>query len=647
MARKRRLKEYLEEEEHTETKLRQEAFEAYYRGQGIFKEDEWKVFMNVLHKSLPAAFRINSSEQFREDIRSQIENDFMETLEFEVTDGDQGIHVRPLTWYPNKMAWQFNCSWEQLMSNQTLERYKTVPPLFLDVRPEHFVLHMCAGPGSKTSQLLEIMHQSCDSISLPAGLVIANAVDCKSCDLHIHQTKRMQCANLIVTNHEAQHFPSCKSKNGLDTSGLGNTEISELSFDRVLCDVPCSGDGYLRKAPYIWRKWSACMGNGMHQHQVQTAMRGIALLKLGGRMVYTTCSMNPVENEAVVSEILRRCGGSVELLDVSTEFPQLVRRPGIKSWKVYDKGAWLASYKDVLEDRRTAIAPSMFPSGQSFDDETSVPSGLGKRVVPPGSDIEMENMEEKTESVCNVVPDHVTERSEIFASPNDALEMEVSDLPLERCMRIVPQDQNTGAFFFPFFRKSVSSSTEAKEGDANSLDVSLDEGNQLSPILSYVASGTESSYKRPENGASGLDSHMVVRIENEKEDAKILTSTLHVYINARVFKWLDLSTKSKHTLSLLIINNKISNQGLRLPLDIIISSYLHGSSCSSSFLLEIMSYFNIILNLYRGKEYILKTEVIYSPKYSPDFHPERGTDSSFRVLNFRMVDGAKWGPAIY
>ncbi|XP_059643382.1 multisite-specific tRNA:(cytosine-C(5))-methyltransferase trm4a-like isoform X1 [Cornus florida] len=60
----------------------------------------------------------------------------------------------------------------------------------------------------------------------------------------------------------------------------------------------------------------------------------MALLKVGGRMVYSTCSMNPVENEAVVAEILRRCRGSVELLDVSSELPQLVCRPGLKKWKV-------------------------------------------------------------------------------------------------------------------------------------------------------------------------------------------------------------------------------------------------------------------------------------------------------------------------
>ncbi|KAI3975356.1 hypothetical protein MKX01_022118 [Papaver californicum] len=540
------------------------AFEAYYKEQGIVKEEEWKVFMDVLHKPLPAAFRINSSGQFYEDIRSQLENDFMKTLEFEVADGDEGIPVRPLPWYPNNMAWHSNFSRMQLRKNQTLERFhhflkqandignitrqeavSMVPPLFLDVRPEHFVLDMCAAPGSKTFQLLEIIHQSSDSGSLPTGLVIANDVDAQRCNLLIHQTKRMCCANLIVTNHEAQHFPSCNlSKNGLDTSGLGNADISQFLFDRVLCDVPCSGDGTLRKAPDIWRKWSGGMGNGVHRLQVQIAMRGIALLKVGGRMVYSTCSMNPVENEAVVAEILRRCGGSVELLDVSTELPQLVRRPGIKSWKVRDKGVWLASYKDVSKYRRTAIVPSMFPSGQSFDAETVVPSGLDENVVPSGNDNDNEmenvtNVEEIRDSGCNVDSDHVTEQSGILVSPTDALEMEVSDLPLEHCMRIVPHDQNTGAFFIAILQKvsplpAVSSSTKPKEsstngnhklplklsdeilGETNSSEVSLDEAKQP-PIVSDVASGAESSDEKAEVGASGLDSHGVVEEENEKE----------------------------------------------------------------------------------------------------------------------------------
>ncbi|XP_017229044.1 uncharacterized protein LOC108204226 [Daucus carota subsp. sativus] len=436
------------------------AFDDYYKEQGIVSLEEWDTFNKFLRRPLPAAFRINSSSQFCDDIRSQLENDFMKSLQAEDTDGNEVAAIKPLSWYPENLAWQSNFSRMQLRKNQILERFheflkleneignitrqeavSMVPPLFLDVRPDHFVLDMCAAPGSKTFQLLEMIYRSVEPGTLPSGMVIANDVDVQRCNLLIHQTKRMCTANLIVTNHEAQHFPSCRLKKNntakSETGGVKELAIDQLLFDRVLCDVPCSGDGTLRKAPDIWRKWNVGMGNSLHCLQVQIAMRGLSLLKVGGKMVYSTCSMNPVENEAVVAEILRKCGGSVELLDVSAELPNLIRRPGLKKWKVRDKGSWLASYEDVRKFRRQGIVPSMFPSGKHYNEESANDQEADLEVIPENGGESINGsylMEDKTSSDNNC-------------------EEEISDLPLEYCMRIVPHDQDSGAFFIAVFQK--------------------------------------------------------------------------------------------------------------------------------------------------------------------------------------------------
>ncbi|ESQ46399.1 hypothetical protein EUTSA_v100000641mg, partial [Eutrema salsugineum] len=297
-------------------------FEEYYKEQRIVKAEEWDSFMEILRKPLPAAFRVYSNGQFCDEIRSILENDFVKSLQAEAVESGELEAIKPLPWYPKNLAWHSNFSRKEIRKNQTLERFheflkletevgnmtrqeavSMLPPLFLDVHPDHFVLDMCAAPGSKTFQLLEIIHESAEPGSLPNGMVVANDVDYKRSNLLIHQTKRTCTTNLIVTNNEGQHFPNCNSKRDLSTaSEMYHHPIDQLLFDRVLCDVPCSGDGTLRKAPGIWRRWNSGSGNGLHSLQVVLAMRGLSLLKVGGRMIYSTCSMNPIEDEAVVAE---------------------------------------------------------------------------------------------------------------------------------------------------------------------------------------------------------------------------------------------------------------------------------------------------------------------------------------------------------
>ena len=128
-------------------------------------------------------------------------------------------------------------------------------------------------PLPQTAQLLEALHahDTLTSSSLPPGLLIANDSDYKRTHLLIHQAARLPSPALMVTNLDASIFPAIKIPSG-QTSFAAGTKARvaakkqyQLLFDRILCDVPCSGDGTLRKNPGIWKHWSPMDGNGLHR----------------------------------------------------------------------------------------------------------------------------------------------------------------------------------------------------------------------------------------------------------------------------------------------------------------------------------------------------------------------------------------------
>lgn len=139
-----------------------------------------------------------------------------------------------------------------------------IPPLLLDVRPHHHVLDCCAAPGSKTVQLLEALHSGSlsghSATSIPSGLLIANDSDAKRCHMLVHQSlNRVGSPNTMITNLDATVIPNIRVPN--KTTG----KIETLRFDRILCDVPCSGDGTMRKNINIWRTWRTGDGLGLHR----------------------------------------------------------------------------------------------------------------------------------------------------------------------------------------------------------------------------------------------------------------------------------------------------------------------------------------------------------------------------------------------
>jgi len=143
---------------------------------------------------------------------------------------------------------------------------QSIVPL-LELEPGHTFLDLCAAPGNKTAQALE------------------TGVRAVACDLHLHRLRQMRgmAASLVV---------------------LDGTKPLPLArrFDRILVDAPCSGTGTLGRNPEIkWRLRPEDLAD-LHGRQTALLRNALAVLAPGGRLVYSTCSLEPEENQQVVAE---------------------------------------------------------------------------------------------------------------------------------------------------------------------------------------------------------------------------------------------------------------------------------------------------------------------------------------------------------
>ncbi|XP_064610384.1 LOW QUALITY PROTEIN: RNA cytosine-C(5)-methyltransferase NSUN2-like [Liolophura sinensis] len=353
------------------------ALEKYYKGQDIVPEGEWEQFYSKLHETLPVTFRITGYKEQAQELLKIIKGHYFNKFVDVEVEGRKVDPPKCMEWYPDGLAWQLDLTKKAIRGSEPLkqlheflvsetesgnisrqEAVSMIPPILLDVKSHHKVLDLCAAPGSKTAQLIEYLHSE-ESTAIPEGFVVANDNDNKRCYLMTHQVKRLQSPNCMIINHDATILPN------LFLSSPKSGTPSAVVYDRVLADVPCSGDGTLRKNPDVWRKWNPTMGMNLHGLQLRVLKRGLELLAVGGRLVYSTCSLNPVEDEAVISEMLRKCDGAIELVEAESMLPGLRCSRGLSSWKCMDrKGVWYTDFEQVPENLRNQIRSSMFPPSE-------------------------------------------------------------------------------------------------------------------------------------------------------------------------------------------------------------------------------------------------------------------------------------------
>ena len=154
------------------------------------------------------------------------------------------------------------------------------PVALLDPQPGEKVCDLCAAPGGKTTQIAGRM--------LGQGFLLCNEINPKRAKILSRNIERMAVPNALVTNEHperlAQKYPGF--------------------FDRVLVDAPCSGEGMFRKEEAAVTDWSQETVEMCARRQAEILHSAARLVRPGGRLVYSTCTFAPEEDEQAVEAFL-------------------------------------------------------------------------------------------------------------------------------------------------------------------------------------------------------------------------------------------------------------------------------------------------------------------------------------------------------
>ncbi|MCX6679444.1 MAG: RsmB/NOP family class I SAM-dependent RNA methyltransferase [Methanothrix sp.] len=219
---------------------------------------------------------------------------------------EEGVLFQSFHWYPLGLKLDIESPGKLLENLQGFihiqEELSMVPPLVLDPQPGESILDLCASPGSKTTQISQMMENR--------GLVIANEPSLARVSPLRSNCERLGVINVAITRYDGRNFP-------------------RGPFDRVLVDAPCSSEGRERRGPGVLSRCSTERSLDLQILQIDLLKNALRLTKPGGIVVYSTCTYAPEENELVVQEAL---GEAEEFRLEKVCIPGLLECPGITEW---------------------------------------------------------------------------------------------------------------------------------------------------------------------------------------------------------------------------------------------------------------------------------------------------------------------------
>jgi tRNA (cytosine49-C5)-methyltransferase len=245
-----------------------DSFKEHYKD---LLKDRYDEFMKYNFSFLRRSIRVNTLKISISNLKKRLENKWELT---QIPWCNEGFWIEHKKKERRDIG---NLPEHQLGYFHVQEAASMIPPVVLGPKKDEIILDMCSSPGSKSTQIGQYMENT--------GVLICNEPD------------KMRLKPLGVNLH----------KFGLTntiTTSMSGTQFKGFEFDRILVDAPCSGTGTIRKSLKTIKIWNPNMIKRLAILQKNLLETGFNNIKKGGTLVYSTCSVEPVENEAVISFLL-------------------------------------------------------------------------------------------------------------------------------------------------------------------------------------------------------------------------------------------------------------------------------------------------------------------------------------------------------
>lgn len=252
--------------------------------------EEYPAFMESYEKEKMQSLRINPVKGETEQIRQQLP-----------------FSLSPVTWERHGFCYKNGDApgkhpYHEAGVYYIQEPSAMAPAAYLmqDVYEENFgespsyserILDLCAAPGGKSTQIAGAMYEAYQKgIWEDAGILVSNEINAARAKILSENMERMGISNGVVTNETPRHL----------------AEVFESYFTRILVDAPCSGEGMFRKKEEACQEWSLKNVEICAERQDEILDCAASMLAPGGKMVYSTCTFAPAENEGSMASFLSR-----------------------------------------------------------------------------------------------------------------------------------------------------------------------------------------------------------------------------------------------------------------------------------------------------------------------------------------------------